>query len=296
MCFLKTGLNPDISQGRKMNEKREYDLIAFDMDGTLLNSEKQITEKTLRAIDRAVKAGKTVILNTGRGPAELKEYLPILPQVRYVNGLSGGLVYDRTNNLKVYERQFSPETVKKILEIGRKEDAMIHFLTDRSIVQMNQWARMDHFGMGQYQGMFARVAERWEDICEQYFADPFPIDKLNLYHATPEGRARTEKRLCDAGIELEMAEAETTSLELSPVGANKGSGLLALCKFLNLPVERTIAVGDADNDRQALERAGLAVAMGNATEEIKALCDVVVADCDHDGCVEAIEKYLLGEN
>ncbi|WP_432629526.1 Cof-type HAD-IIB family hydrolase [Brotaphodocola sp.] len=279
-----------------MNEKREYDLIAFDMDGTLLNSEKQISERTLKAIDRAVEAGKIVILNTGRGPAELKEYLPILPKVRYINGLSGGLVYDRTDNRKVYEREFSPETVRKILEIGTQEDAMIHFLTDRSIVQMDQWARMDHYGMGQYQAMFARVAERWENICEQYFADPFPIDKLNLYHATAEGRARTEKRLRDAGIELEMAEAETTSLELSPVGANKGSGLRALCEFLNLPVERTIAVGDADNDRQALEIAGLAVAMGNATPEIKALCDVVVADCDHDGCVEAIEKYLLGEN
>lgn len=276
-----------------MNEKREYDLIAFDMDGTLLNSEKQITEKTLRAMDRAVKAGKIVILNTGRGPAELREYLPILPQVRYINGLSGGLVYDRENNHKIYEREFSPGTVKKILEIGRKEDAMIHFLTDRSLIQMDQWERMEHFGMGQYQGMFARVAERWEDLVGTYLENPFPIDKLNLYHATPEGRARTEKRLLDAGIELEMAEAETTSLELSPVGANKGSGLLALCKFLNVPVERTIAVGDADNDRQALGIAGLAVAMGNASDEIKALSDVIVADCDHDGCVEAIDKYLL---
>lgn len=278
-----------------MKEKNGYDLIAFDMDGTLLNSSQQISEKTFMAIDKAVKAGKIVILSTGRGPAELKEYLPLLPQVRYVNGLSGGLVYDRKDNSRIYERKFMPETVKKILEIGMQEEVMVHFLTERSVIQMDQWERMDYFGMGAYKEMFARVAERWDDLCGRYLADPFPIDKLNLYHVTAESRARTEKRLKDAGIELEMAEAEIASLELSPVGANKGSGLLALCEFLNLSPERTIAVGDADNDRQVLEKAGLAVAMGNASEEIKNLADVVVADCDHDGCVEAIEKYLLEE-
>ena len=52
-------------------------------------------------------------------------------------------------------------------------------------------------------------------------------------------------------------------------------------------------VGDADNDREVLQTAGLAIAMGNAADHIKALADVVVADCNHDGCAEAIEKYLL---
>ena len=61
-------------------------------------------------------------------------------------------------------------------------------------------------------------------------------------------------------------------------------------------IEQTIAVGDADNDTMALKTAGLAVAMGNATEPIKALADVIVADCDHNGCAEAIDKYLLADN
>ena len=71
-------------------------------------------------------------------------------------------------------------------------------------------------------------------------------------------------------------------------------GLEKLCEYLDLPLKQTIAVGDADNDTMALKTAGLAVAMGNATGPIRELADVIVADCDHDGCAEAIDKYLLG--
>ena len=79
-------------------------------------------------------------------------------------------------------------------------------------------------------------------------------------------------------------------------GIDKGVGLKKLCEHLGLPLEQTIAVGDADNDTMALKTAGLSIAMGNATEPIKALADVIVADCDHNGCAEAIDKYLLAEN
>ena len=70
---------------------------------------------------------------------------------------------------------------------------------------------------------------------------------------------------------------------------------MQLCEYLGIPVEETIAVGDADNDIEVLKTAGLAIAMGNAAEHVKAIADVMVADCDHDGCAEAIGKYLLGD-
>ena len=66
-----------------------------------------------------------------------------------------------------------------------------------------------------------------------------------------------------------------------------------MCEFLDIPMEQTIAVGDADNDIDILTAAGLSIAMGNANETVKSICDVVVGDCDHDGCAEAIRRYLL---
>lgn len=90
-----------------------------------------------------------------------------------------------------------------------------------------------------------------------------------------------------------MLNAGDTSLEISPLGVTKGYGLKKLCKHLNIEVEQSIVVGDADNDLDVLKTAGLAVAMGNANANVKKIADVEVMDNDHDGVAEAIYKYLL---
>lgn len=270
-----------------------YQLIAFDMDGTLLDSAKQISMDSRKAIARASRAGKIVVLNTGRCLAELEEYLGLIPEVRYLNCASGALVIDHQERKTLYSRLLDTELVEKLLELAALEQAMPHILLEKSVVQRSHWEQMEQFGMAVYQPMFERVAEKWEDIAGRYKNRPFPAAKVNLYHTSPESRFRTEQRIREAGLEVTMARAETTSLEVSALGTDKGVGLEQLCGCLNLPVSQAIVVGDADNDLEAMKKAGLAIAMGNAKQSVKAIADVVVADCDSGGCMEAIEKYLL---
>ena len=117
---------------------------------------------------------------------------------------------------------------------------------------------------------------------------------MNCRHNTSsEARDRTQQRILDSNLEVELADAETTSLEISAKGIDKGIGLEKLCEYKNITLDEIIAVGDADNDIQAIKKAGLSIAMGNANENIKQLADVIVSDNDHDGCAEAIEKFLL---
>ena len=82
----------------------QYKLIAFDMDGTLLNSQKKISLKSIQAIKKAIEVGKIVIFNTGRCPAELEEYFEVLDEIQYLNCVSGALVFDRKNNIKIYTK------------------------------------------------------------------------------------------------------------------------------------------------------------------------------------------------
>lgn len=270
-----------------------YKLIAFDMDGTLLNSEKRISTESKNAIAKATKEEKIVILNTGRCVGELEEYLKELPEVRYINCLSGAKVMDVKENKTLYSKCLSIDTIKKILSIAVLEDTMIQIQDHDTIIQTSCWKDLAKFSMAQYQDLFDRVAVKWDNIVEQYLANPFEIGKINIYHTDAEARERTKQRLVEAGLDLEMVHAEKTSVELSVKGVDKGDGLKKLCEALQLPIEETIVVGDADNDIQALKVAGLAVAMENANDRVKAISDTIVADCDHDGCVEAIEKYLL---
>lgn len=269
----------------------KYKLIAFDMDGTLLNSEKRISEQTLEAVNRAFDAGKEVILSTGRCVAELREYFKRIPRLCYVVCSSGAILYDVKEEKILYSNSISIELAEKILAESKKEDLMVHLLAIESIVQKKDIPQMERFGMGVYRPMYEKVTTQVDDIYEYYKEHPFEVPKLNLYHATTEGRERTRKRL--AGLDLVLADAEKTALECSATGVTKGTGLLRLCEHLGVEPEETIAVGDADNDLNILETAGLAIAVGNANEHVKAVAAVVVNDCDHDGCAEAIDKYLL---
>ena len=179
------------------------------------------------------------------------------------------------------------------MEIASQEDVMVHFLSERSIVQKDKVEKMEEYHMGIYKTMFETKADHYEDIFKFYSDNPVPMEKCNIYHHTPEERTVTEEKIKAAGLPVVMVHAEETSLEITAEGVNKAAGLLALCRHLDISPEETIVVGDADNDREVLQTAGLAIAMGNAADHIKALADVVVADCNHDGCAEAIEKYLL---
>ena len=272
----------------------EYKLIAFDMDGTLLNSNKKISKRTLEAIDDAVSKGKIVILNTGRNPAELQEFYDVLPKVRYLNCVSGGLVYDRYEDEIIFSQCMDIDTIKQLFEITSLEDTFIHILTKKSIVQKDKVPRMDHYLMGVYQEMYERVTDKYDDLKKTYFEKPFPVNKFNVYHTDSKARQRTIERITKQNLPVELAKAEESSLEITSKGIHKGIGLKKLCEHLNIPLQQTVVVGDAHNDVEALKVAGKAIVMANASDEIKKYADEIVNDCDHDGCVEVIYHYLLG--
>ena len=269
----------------------KYKMIAFDMDGTLLNSYKKISDNTINAIEKVMEKGIHVIFNTGRCPSELAEYFEVL-DIRYLNCISGALVYDRKNDETISSLSLAHEDVLKLLEIAKKEDVMVQVLNTESIIEQEKFNHIEKYHMGVYRDMYDRVAIKVEDLYDEYKNNPFSIEKLNIYHTCEDARNKTRQRIQDASLDIVLANAEETSLECSPKGVSKAFGLYKLCEHLNILIDDVIVVGDADNDIEALKIAGLSVAMGNAKQHIKDMCDIVVSDNDHDGCVEVIEKFF----
>jgi len=261
------------------------------MDGTLLNSEKKISKYTAEMIRQAFAAGKEVVLSTGRCAAELEEFQEQIPELRYLICASGAHIYDSREKKTIYAKKIPVSSMKEILKVSRMQETLVQILTTDSIIQASDLERMDLFGIGQYRPMFERIATKVDNIYDYYDKNPVEIEKINVYHTTPEGREQSRERL--KKLDLELVNAEAGSLECSAGSVTKGLALGKLCDFLGIPLRQAIAVGDADNDMSALKIAGLSVAMGNANENVKGICDVIVSDCDHDGCAEAIQKYLL---
>lgn len=272
--------------------KHHYQLIAFDIDGTLLDTEKQIRPSTKEAVNRALDAGREVVFCTGRTAAELTDVCAALPRVRYAVTNSGAAVYDLKERKTLSRTVISEENKEKILDASKREDIMLYAgQNGKTIVQASDVPRMAHYQVGVYQPMYERITTQVEDIRRFMHENAEGFEKINFYHATPEGRARSLERL--QNLSLELVFSEITSLEITAKGVDKGMGLKALCAALGIDLSGAIMVGDSYNDETALRAAGLSVAMGNARKEILELCDVVVGDNDHDSCAEAIDRYLL---
>ncbi len=268
-----------------------FKLIALDMDGTLLTTQETILHETISDIRSAVAQGKIVVLCTGRGILELKDYRELLAFARYAIALSGAIIYDFWEDRHLSFHGIPQPVLFEIIHIAETHDAMVHIYTERDlIVEKMQLEQLNTYHISEY-GIFLRqhakvVANvRAEILLHKYFP------KINIFFQGEKNRQSALQQLTN--LPLSISHAENLALELSPKNITKGSGLQFLAKHLQIPVEDTIAVGDSDNDRHVLETAGLSVAMGNAEPDILLLADCVTSDNDHNGTGEAIRKYLL---
>ncbi|MCQ2592693.1 MAG: Cof-type HAD-IIB family hydrolase [Treponema sp.] len=272
----------------------EYDLIAFDMDGTLLDSSKQIRQDSLKMIDQAVGAGKIVCLSTGRCLPELTVFGEQLSKVSYFICISGALIFDNQKKEILYSADIPPKNILQLFDRINDEDLMLNYFSLESVIEKDKVCRMADFEMGIYQSMFQKICCKVDNIFEHYNSTKEPVYKINLYSKSVEDRELLFPKLTD--LDFTFAYSEITSIECSAKGVSKASGLHLLCEKLGIPIERTIAVGDADNGIEILKAAGLAVAMGNANEKVKQIADVIVADNDNGGCAQVISQYLIPHN
>lgn len=271
----------------------KYRLIALDIDGTLLNSRKEVAPDTLRAVRRAAEAGIAVVFCTGRAVSELEEFYPLLPEIRYAVFASGSGLYDIQKREAFSLRGIPRAQAEEIMALAATKDMMPQIvLADRDVIQSSHMDNLDHYHMGIYRPLYQRAMTLTPDIFAFFRACRDEILKINMYHADRLERIRTRAQL--EHLRMEKVYSEVSSLECSALGVNKGTGLLRLCDALGIDRAASAAVGDAENDIPMLQTAGLGIAMGNGTDAVKNAADRVAADMDHGGCAEAINLVLQG--
>ena len=270
---------------------KRYTLLTADMDGTVLNTRKEITPRTAGAIHQALADGWEVLFATGRCLAEVRPYLTDFPDMHYLLCHSGATVTDLRTGQDLCSLPIDPETVERVLAVTADADAAaVFFLGNELYIEERFRGRMPYFGCQCFEALYEKCAHWVPDRGALLAEHILDVRKLNFFF-----HDHAEWLRCGEvfrTMPLEYASGIPNNFEITAPGVSKGEGLRLLCRTLGLDIRQTIACGDEGNDVSILRAAGLGVAMGNATAEALAAADVQVADCDHDGVAQAIETYL----
>lgn len=297
---------------------RPVRLVALDLDGTLLNRRSQITPRTRSAVLTASQQGVVVVPATGRALATLPPEVAQLPGVRYVLTTNGATVWDLgsepmssvysryadaekrqiTQPVCLLQRLFPPQKAREVFGLCQQYEGELTIFSDGRAIKDRESQDLAAARMARhcsteadqpYDGRFTVVP----DLAEWMSREAHAIEKFCLFFGSAE-KAQAALPAFRQLKGVEVVQGSPDNVEVTAQGVDKGEALLALADQLGIPRSETMAVGDSENDRALLEKAGVSAAMANAMPSIQALADYVSqADCDADGVAELFEKLVL---
>lgn len=270
-------------------------MIGLDLDGTLLNSQKELTDHTRETLERAIASGVIVLPATGRPLKGIPKELMEFPGIDYALTANGARIVRAKTGEVLEERLVSYETALEILKVFGKYDALLEIYYDgRGYVEEEKLERLAEFvGKAPMANYIRSTRTSVPDVRKLFEEKQLPTDKVQAIFTNLEDKKQAWQELLEKVPDIEITGALVNNIEVNAKGVNKGTGLLKLGELLGINREEIMACGDGANDAEMVREAGLGVAMENAVEEVKAAADVLTCSNDEDGVARAIEKYVL---
>ncbi|MGM9960528.1 MAG: Cof-type HAD-IIB family hydrolase [Allobaculum sp.] len=274
----------------KDNKRPITTLVAVDLDGTLLTSEKKVSEETKKAIRKLKEHGIQFGIVSGR-PVEsgliLCEGWGIQDSISFLIGMNGGVLYDVRRKEKETYSIIPGHLIWKIIE-AYKEMPTLHFEVMVGNNRYVQYSTPETLANAELYGEKEIIVDLEE------FLEDHNVNKL-VIRSTPEEQPRVKE--IGASIHLPGVTCFSTSdilFEFVDPDINKGYGLYKVCDHFGLKLENVVAFGDENNDVEMLMTAGTGVAMGNALPSVKAICNVVSEYTnDEDAIAHYINEVIL---
>lgn len=268
-----------------------YKLLVVDVDGTLVNRQGKVSAEDRAALAKAQDRGVGVSLSTGR---VLKACLNIIRQLSlnsYHITFDGALVSSPDHSQELYVQPITKAVVKQMVELAHVHNLDLELFTVTDyFTERETWSTEAHRQFFDVETSIVDFTNLWEKA---------RIIKGGLVTTTPEEAARARRFCQQFGDSLHFSWARTPAypgvdfINLLAPRVSKGKALEILASHLGISLAEVIAVGDGSNDISLLATAGLAIAMGNAADEVKKVADYTTLDVDHSGVAAAINRFLL---
>jgi Cof subfamily protein (haloacid dehalogenase superfamily) len=267
-------------------------IFFFDLDGTLLNSEKKITPGTMEALKQFTDAGNYFCINTGRALDSARavyDGLGLDFKGSFLCGSNGTQIYSVDEDRYVYRTGVDLELVPKILDLADEYDVHCHTYNEDHIVSRHNNECMEY-----YRRVIKTPLIVTDDVLRYVTDPPSKLIAIELHDHDKQERFRLALQEM-VGDELTLLYSNPYYMEIFPSEAGKGSAVGRLAQILGVDIKDTYAAGDEQNDVSMLEAAGCGIAMINGTDLLKASADVVTEyDNDHDGLMKFILDAMKG--
>lgn len=268
-----------------MNKK----ILVLDLDGTLTNSKKEITPKTLDALERLQQAGHIIVLASGRPIAGIRpvaETLGLEKKGGYILAFNGAKIVDWRTKETLFQQTLDHQYLKELYEAAVRHNLTILTYDDENVIAgttVNKYAELE-----------SRINHMEIELTEDFVNSiDFPMNKCLMTGEPEETKACEEELLASLGDVLSIFKSEDFFLEIMAQNIDKAASLDRLVQYLGRSREDVVCCGDGYNDISMIRYAGVGVAMQNAKDEVKQAADVITDSNDEDGLVPIIEEYFL---
>ena len=268
-------------------------LVASDLDGTLLNKNKEITPRLFDALQKLDELGILFVPATGRPFSTVPQAIKELPFLKYVITSNGAAIYDAAEQKNIIENYLTPEAVDAVIAIAKELPVIMeYFIEGKAYIAKNIYDDLTPFDLTESHTAYIKnsrtpVADFWNEMKR----NDAVLENINLVFKDMELRKEIWDRLKNLGLSSVTAST-TKNIEITSLSATKAKALEKLCKVLGLERKNVLAMGDGDNDMPMIQFAGIGVAMANGEEHIKQAADIIADDCNDFGAAKILEQII----
>jgi len=260
-------------------------LVAIDLDGTLLNDSKQISDQTLAALSCAVHRGARVVIASARPPRSVRHVYNQLRIDTWQINYNGALIWDEPAKRVIYHRPMSGDLVRRLIQTARSRFESV--LVTCEILDRMHTDRFDQTYTTETGRLFRPdVIAPFDQFCNQpitkllLLGDKCMIDQLELLLPT-------------ASNEISIVRTDPELIQIMDRSVSKAAALQIVAEHYQIPMENVMALGDAPNDVGMLKLAGIGVAMHNASDIVKSAADWIAPSNNDHGVHAALMKFGL---
>ena len=269
-------------------------LVAIDMDGTFLDSNCRVPKRNLEAIQKAMAKGVIIVPATGRCYRNTKKAaFEGVEGISYYITANGAVVVDAAKEEVIFEKAIPAKAAKEVYEIAKRYPAFIEIYTGLDVYVDEKG--INHLFSGQvmksYCEQIIETATRVKDLSAIVGDSNILVSKYHILSQNVEENVKLRDEI--AAIEgLNPISVIPQNIELVEGVWSKKDGLQKVMEICGVSKDEVLVIGDSNNDYDAMEWATHAVAMGNATDRVKAVASDITGTNDEAGVAQTLEKYL----